>query len=465
MKQRPNIILISLDTLRADHVSCYGHERLTTPNIDRLASEGTRYSHAYSTAVWTPPAHASMLTGLYPSQHGVVHQNKLAGEIFTIAELLRQNGYQTAGFVNNSQVGELVGLQKGHEDFYEIWRGLEPRQLAKRAWHKIREGLRSADNGAAETNRLIKNWLARRRNSAKPFYLFVHYIDAHNPLRAPRPFANRFFDAALQKKVEARKIWRIADNPLICYPENLQLNEAELEALRAIYDEEICYLDHRLGELCRWLKQEGYLDNTLLLLTADHGEHWGEHGLYSHVASVYEPVVHVPLILRYPGVLPPNTEVEKFIQLTDILPIVLSAAGVEYPGGTIATGREFLLYHCFEKESPFVIAEWEGRIPHFIQSRLQNGRATADVEWMREPLMMIRDRRYKLIAGSGAPRLYDLMHDPGESRDIAQQAAAVTQRLLAQLRQWQAENSLRQKPEEYEYDVEIKRNLAALGYL
>ena len=329
MKRKPNIILISLDTLRADHVSCYGYDRLTTPNIDRLASEGTRYLHAYSTAVWTPPAHASMLTGLYPSQHGVVHQKKLAAETLTIAELLQQNGYQTAGFVNNSQVGELVGLQKGHEDFYEIWRGLNREQLARRAWRKAKEELRYSDNGAAETNRLIKNWLTKKNKAGKPFYLFVHYIDAHNPLKAPRPFANRFFDAALQKRVNTKKIWNIADNPLLCYSDDLQLSAEEKDALRAIYDEEICYLDHRLGQLFHWLKQHGYLDDTLLLLTADHGEHLGEHEHYSHVASVYEPVVHIPMILRYPGVLPPNAEVEKFVQLTDVLPLLLSAAGVE----------------------------------------------------------------------------------------------------------------------------------------
>jgi arylsulfatase A-like enzyme len=465
MKQKPNIILISIDTLRADHVSCYGYERLTTPNIDRLAGEGTRYLHAYSTAVWTPPAHASMLTGLYPAQHGVVHQNKLAESVPTIAELLQKNGYQTAGFVNNSQVGELVGLQKGHEDFYEIWRGLSRGQLASRVWHKAKEKLRYADNGAAETNAMVKNWLIHKRKTGKPFYLFVHYIDVHNPLRAPRPFAGKFFEPALQKRVDAKRIWSVADNPLICYTDDLQLNEAEQEALKAIYDEEVCYLDHRLGQLFRWLKQHDYLDDTLLILTADHGEHLGEHGQYSHVASVSEPVLHVPLILHYPGVLPENAEVEKFMQLTDILPIVLSAAGVEYPGQAIVTGRELFRHHCFEKERSFVVAEWEGRIPYFIQSRLERTKSPADLAWMRDPLLMIRDRRHKLIKGSQMLRLYDLRQDPGENLDISQQSGAIVQRLLAQLEQWQAGNSVRQKTEEYEYDAEIKKHLTALGYL
>lgn len=118
--KKPNIILVSIDTLRADHLSCYGYYKDTTPNIDRIASEGTIFRKNYSTGVWTPPGHASMLTGLYVSEHGVYGDRRLSDSIPTIATVLKENGYQTAGFVNNSQVGELVGLHKGHDMFVRL---------------------------------------------------------------------------------------------------------------------------------------------------------------------------------------------------------------------------------------------------------------------------------------------------------------------------------------------------------
>ena len=153
--QQPNIILISVDTLRADHLSCYGYHRATTPNIDALGDQGVIFTKAYSTAVWTPPAHASMLTGLYPSQHNVIHQNRLREDIPTIAELLQERGYQTAGFVNNSQVGKLVGFDRGHDDFFEVWQGLSERQVIKRAQQKVQELAGYSDHGAATTNKLV----------------------------------------------------------------------------------------------------------------------------------------------------------------------------------------------------------------------------------------------------------------------------------------------------------------------
>ena len=149
----PHVLLISIDTLRSDHVSCYGYERPTTPELDRLAQDGTRFTHAFGTAVWTPPSHGSMLTGLYPSQHGVVDENRLTSAISTAAEMLAATGYRTLGVVNNSQVGALTGLDRGHQSFHEVWRGIKSKnaverglRFAARRWRDFRG---QNDHGAA----------------------------------------------------------------------------------------------------------------------------------------------------------------------------------------------------------------------------------------------------------------------------------------------------------------------------
>ena len=465
MKQRPNIMLISIDTLRADHLSCYGYHRETTPHIDRIAAEGIRYTNAYSTAVWTPPAHASMLTGLYPAQHGVVDQNRLADDIPTIAEVLKHHGYHTAGFVNNSQVGELVGLDRGHDDFYEIWRGLQRKQVFKRALHKILELSGYADHGATETNRLIARWLAGKWNHDKPFYIFAHYIDAHNPLKAPHPFRFKYLDRNLRQQVDMKKIWRVADNPLICLTDGFQLNDIEREALAALYDEEISYLDHKIGELYRWLKDGGLLDNTLLVITADHGEHLGEHGLYSHVASLHEPVVHIPMILYYPAVVGTGIEREPFMQLTDILPTVLSAAQIDYQHGDLLAGKAWFHAHVQGSADRCVVGEWEGRVPYFVQRRLQENEAAVNIDWIRVPQTMIRDGRYKLILEHTSPRhLYDLVKDPQEEQNLVDQRPDIVRQLSEKLAEWQAEHPKRGVAPMYELEEVTKKNLEGLGY-
>ncbi len=239
----PNILLISIDTLRADHLSCYGYHRQTTPNIDRIASEGVRFTNAYSTAVWTPPAHASMLTGLYPSQHGVVDKNKLNKDFPTIAEVLSKCDYQTVGFVNNPQVGEYVGLDRGHQEFFEVWKGITSKNMVVRGsnyfFRKWLELLGIDDKGAKKTNTLVKSWFKSRNSCATPFYMFVHYIEPHNPIMAPRLYKKKFIKSGSTQNIDLEKLREVAHNPLVCFTDNIKLNQAENEYLVSLYDGEI----------------------------------------------------------------------------------------------------------------------------------------------------------------------------------------------------------------------------------
>jgi len=472
MKKSPNIILISIDTLRADRLSCYGYHRQTSPHLDAVARESLVFKNAYSTASWTPPAHASMFTGLYPSQHGVVDQNRLSENIPTIAELLQRNGYRTAGLVNNSQVGQLTGLERGHEYFVEVWRGIEERQFFKRALalaqYHAKRLLHLADDGAQLTTKLAVNWLKKREREAQPFYLFLHYIDVHNPMRPPRPFRFRFLNKSLRRRIDMRKIWRVADNPLICYTDDLELSPDEIEAIKCLYDEELAYVDSQLGILFAYLRQAHLLDDTLLIITADHGEHFGEHGHFSHVASVYEPIIHIPLMIRPPGGMDHRREVEGLCQLTDIFPTIAAAAEI-VEGNSSVERHGFDLLHSPNGQlaNRQIIAEWEGRVPYFIQDRLKTRQQSTDLKRFTTKLTMIRQQAMKFIQPEiGTEELYDLQNDPHEATNLIEQRAEVADSLRAQLLAWQNHNMRpASQSETYEMDEAVKKNLEALGYL
>jgi len=425
--KKPNIILISIDTLRSDHLSCYGYQRTTTPHIDRIAEKGVLFKNAYSTAVWTPPAHASMLTGYYSSQHQVIHQNKLNDDIPTIAQVLKKQGYHTAGFVNNSQVGELVGL-------------------------------------AARTNRLAFNWLRNSWNREQPFYMFIHHIDAHNPLKAPRPFLFHFLSKELRNQIDMEKIWKVADNPLACFTDDIELNEAELEALTCLYDEEIRYVDHILGQLVKLLEEMNVFDDTLLILTADHGEHLGEHGMYSHVASLYEPIVHIPFILRYPREQSPAVR-DDYIQLVDIFPTI-SAAGNSEPTHSSLPGKN-LLDPNRDGDNRLLFAEWEGRIPFFVKDRLNDNNRKRITEHFSNKQWMCRRGELKLISDErGTYELYNTVQDPEEKDNLSKKQPAVFDQLREALEEWKNSADSSRPSETYEYkDERLKKHLKALGYL
>jgi arylsulfatase A-like enzyme len=464
---RPHVLLVSIDTLRVDHVSCYGYERPTTPHLDRLAADGARFEWAFGTAVWTPPAHASMLTGLYPSQHGVVDENRLVSSIPTIAEMLAAVGYRTLGVANNSQVGALIGLDRGHQSFHEVWRGVKSRNVVERGLRflgrRLTDYLGRADHGAAKSNGIVLEWLESQARSGQPLYMFVHYIEPHNPLKAPAAY-RRFADR--RARIDRAKLAAVADNPLICLTDELQLTPVELEYLIGLYDEEICYIDSRLGEVLDALREAGLYEDTLILVTADHGEHFGEHGLYSHVASLYEPIVHIPLIAKLPGGRTGPAVRDDLVQHVDLLPTIAEAVGVEPPQGALLQGRSLAAPPAAGQEREFVYAEWEGRVPFYVRKRLADKPPSA-LERYRQPISMIRDARYKyLLREDGPPELYDLASDPAEEHNLAQAPPAAARSLPEQLAQWKAGVS-QQAPQRdrYTIDPEIRKHLESLGYM
>ncbi|MEW6067961.1 MAG: sulfatase [Nitrospirota bacterium] len=490
---RPNILLISIDTLRADHLSCYGYHRKTTPNIDKLASEGTIFRQNYSTGVWTPPGHASMLTGLYVSEHGVYGERKLADNVPTIATILKENAYQTAGFVNNSQVGELVGFEKGHDTFVEVWKGVQSKSIVERiirgGIRKIRKYLSYEDMGAKRTNKIFSEWI-EGIDKYKPFYCFLHYIEPHNPLNPPRPYKNKYltFDVIARSKatkqstnIDMKKINKVALNPLICYVEDLNLNQEEISYIKNLYDGEVAYTDHIVGEIISILKRHNLYDNTMIVVTSDHGEHFGERGLWSHVASLYKEVLHIPLIIKYPRGVEHINEVNEYTQLVDIFPTVLKIAGLSLPpllkGGEGGLSGVSLVYdknNNINKYHKYIFAEWEGRIPYFIQDKVE-AKAKAKVEdkskgedilnRFKTPMSMIQDKQYKYIYKSdGNEELYDISNGKEELLNITTQKE-LKDRLCSELFKKQRYMRDIEESTTYSIDDEIARNLKALGYM
>ncbi|MBI5055384.1 MAG: sulfatase [Nitrospirae bacterium] len=466
---KPNIILISIDTLRADHLSCYGYSRPTTPNIDKLASEGTIYRQNYSTGVWTPPGHASMLTGLYLHEHGVYDDRRLADQIPTIATVLKENGYQTAGFVSNSQVGELVGFHKGHDVFEEVWKGICSKTIIERiirgiTW-RIKKKLGHLDMGAKRTNELVRNWLEQRINKGKPFYAFLHYIEAHNPLSPPRSFKNKFLNIP-DRKVDMDKINKIANNPLICYVEDLHATSEEIEYLKGLYDGEIAYIDGKIGEVVNILKENRIYDDTMLIITADHGEHFGEHGMWSHVASLHKEVLHIPLIIKYPGGTERIKEVTEYTQLVDIFPTVMEIAGLTDVAAYNGSGVSLVCDKENEvRHHEYVFAEWEGRIPYFILEKSEIAEKDIDLGKFKIQMSAIQDKQYKYIMRSdGTEELYDISDGENKIEDINihQKVREIFQSELLSRKMTGKEIA---ETESIAIDDEIAKNLKALGYM
>ncbi|MBN2372423.1 tetratricopeptide repeat protein [bacterium] len=269
-----NLLLITVDTLRADHLGCYGYKSIKTPNIDRLASEGVLFSRAITPVPITLPSHASIMTGLYPAQHGVRNNGNfsLAGQAVTLAEIMKGYGYQTGACVGSFVLDSVFGLDQGF-DYYDD--NFNPGKKRASALHNERK--------AADVNRAALHWL--QKNKDNRFFLWLHYYDPHSPYFPPVSFAFDYKDC--------------------------------------LYDGEIAYVDYCLGELFDQIEQMGLKDKTVIVFTADHGEGLGEHNELTHAIFIYDSTLRVPLIIKAPALPERGKAVPSMVSTMDIMPTVL----------------------------------------------------------------------------------------------------------------------------------------------
>ena len=289
----PNILLISLDTVRPDHLGCYGYPRDTSPNLDRLADRATQFTHAWATAPWTLPSHMSVFTSRLPSHHRVDSISRVLPEaIPTLTQLLQAAGYHTAALVNNGQMRAHWGFDRGFDQ-----------------WREFEVDTPAGDCDAITTQ--ASRWL--NNAPAEPWLLFLHYYDPHDAYDAPEYWRNRF-NVTLTGQQARQLAWR-ARSP------DQSLTDDERQSLINAYDAEIAWLDHELGFLFA-----GVDDQTMIVVLTDHGEAFEEHGWTLHGATVYEEETRAALIIRYPNAQYAGREITTPVSLMDIAPTIYAQA-------------------------------------------------------------------------------------------------------------------------------------------
>lgn len=399
---RPNVLFIVLDATRYDHLSCYGYKKPTTPNLDQVAAEGALYENCITPASWTLPSLASLFTGLYPRDHGVKSQHSKLKESFeTLAEILAAAGYRTLGFSSNAWVGSFAGLDQGFEQFVDVWRHL---------------GTNPADDGAALTNERIRDWLGADE-TGKPFFLFVHYFEPHFPYRPPPPYDSKFLPKGADSAMlaEVRRWAHPREVGYILKVPGMEISRTQLEILESQYDGEIAYLDRQIGILISEFKRRGLLDNTITVITSDHGEHLGDHALLDHKMSLYDPLIHVPLIIRYPPAVPAGRRIQSPVQTIDILPTLLQLCAIKRGAAGVSVGLP--LADDADAGRSHMFAEFAA--PNMFLDVMAKTFPEADHSVFDRALKVVQTRQYKLIwASDGRHELYDIVRDRVEAVNL-----------------------------------------------
>ena len=443
-RSAPNVLLIVMDTVRADHLSVYGYHRETSPRLERLAARGIRFDLARSTAPWTLPSHASMFTGCWPHELGVEQLGWLNGGRPTLAEHLRSRGYETAGFVANTFFcGHESGLDRGFDTYRdypvgpaEVLRSSSMGWLLAQTASRVRGELAwlfAGDPGAGITldfarkeastvNAEFLSWLDRKRS--RPFFAFLNYFDAHDPYLPVRD-GRIVLDSAPKSRAAYAMLrdWQRLKKD--------ELSATDRELAMSAYDECIAALDRELGKLFDALERTGILDDTLLIVTADHGEQFGEHGDFGHGFSVYQPEVHVPLLIHFPRKVPQGHVVREAVSLRDVPSTVLELAGL--------TGRS-----PFPGES--LTAFWNGGEPACsreafaplseLAAPIETAHAMpAAPEYSGSVQSVVSGRHVFIRHGGGGEELYDLQADPEERSNLI---ASADPKLVERLRSWLA---------------------------
>ena len=399
----PSVVLITIDTLRADHLGCYGYDRATSPQIDRLAERGVVFTRITASLPRTTQSIASILTGRFPKHHGARGLfSHLAAPNESLTEILKREGFQTAAFVSNMFLRPGQGFEQGFDLF----------DNPERRWH---------GNSAPEITESAVRWLGARARD-RPFFLWVHYLDPHWTYEPPAPFATRFGrDAPSFTAYQDLDSGRLTKGELIF---RNGLSDEQRSRAIALYDGEIAHTDASLEPLLDALAASP--EPVLVVLTSDHGESLGEHDyFYAHGEYLYEPGLHIPLIINFPGVVPEGLRTDLLGQNIDVAPTILALTGIRGLQGV--DGRPLLVAGA--QGGPFRPAP--GRPKVFAESDYQLIHPENQRYYIPGPRgrwSSASDGRHKLIH---VPRpsgeileLYDLSADPGERNDLLRRGGA-----------------------------------------
>lgn len=406
-EERPwNVLLVTFDTTRADRIGSYGNDRVKTPTLSRLASEGYQFDNAFSAVPITTPSHSTIMTGLYPVAHGVRDNGlfTLGKSQVTLAEMLKEKGYSTAAAVGAYPLTSRFGLNQGFDFFDDHLTGFVEDYLGQRTTPKTR--LFFDERRAAQVNEAVLPWLSE--HAENPFFLWVHYFDPHQPFEPPPPYDQLYADD--------------------------------------LYNGEIAYSDEILGSLISHLEKLRQLDRTLIIMASDHGEGLGEHNEITHAVLAYNSTLHVPLIIRPPSKEPVGKVIRQRVGTVDILPTVLDLLGYQIPD--TLQGRSLVgLMKGWEDEAPRYYAE--NLSPYLMHS------------WAK--LRVLFEGPFKYIHGT-YPELYDLEADPGEQHNLARQHPDQVGRMRSTLATFIADHTVGTSTTQ-EMGAEVIHRLQSLGYL
>jgi choline-sulfatase len=414
-----NVIVYLVDALRADHLGCYGYGKPVSPRIDAFAREATLFRHAVAQSSWTRPSVATILTGLLPRTHGV-HRRRhaLAAQAVTLAEVLHERGYRTAGFVTNGNVARGFGFAQGFDTYR-----LLPRK-------------RSA---ATDVNAQAAEWLETAKGAA-PFFLYLHTVEPHAPYNPPQPFRQRFAPGVRGEELTGMHVFKLLREGRLAPTPALRRD------LLALYDAEIAANDAAFGELRDLLVRRGLWEDTMIVFLSDHGEEFLDHGGWEHGRTLHAEMLDVPLIVRIPGA-GEGRIVERQVQHADVVPTILEALGL--PASTGVEGRSFL-------------------------ASVHGDAAPADEEeaysWLDEfgvRASSVTTPAWHLIVAQAPTverNLYDRRADPRERRDLEPDRPVRAGFLETRLRIAERPRAGTLRPAEGAMNAELRRRLQALGY-
>jgi arylsulfatase A-like enzyme len=404
-----NVLLITVDTLRADHLGCYGYARETSPHIDALARQGTLAERFFCAGIPTQPSYTTLYTGQHPITHGVVAHGgrfELAKDAPFLPQIFLRDGYTTCAVDNLARVKAWFG--RGYE-FY-----IDP---------SVRRPLLIGVTCEELNGRLIP-WLQRHHD--EPFFALVHYWDPHAPLVPPAQYRHLFYEGNPTDPAN-RSLERWWEHPLGALARDTWLRRpdghvTDAAYVEALYDQEVRHLDDGIGEVLATLDQLGLADDTLVLLFGDHGESFTEHGIFFEHHGLYDCTLRVPFIARWPGRIPAGRRLPQLLQHQDIAPTLLEAAGIPVPEEM--DGCSFWPLLSGE-------AEDAGR------DRIYSCESTWQAKWC------VRTRTHKLIVARAPDRygnpdreLYDLEADPGETQNLAEAQPGLVAALERDLEDW-----------------------------
>jgi arylsulfatase A-like enzyme len=430
-----------------------GYDRPTTPRIDALAGSGVLYTRAFATAFWTLPSHASIFSGLHPLQAGATSETlHFPEDNVTIAEALSARGYRTAAFVCNSWVSKERGFAQGFAEYREMWRA---------------ENQVDTDSASTSMEMLtvakMEEWIASAARDGKPFFLFANLNGVHLPYRPAPEYLARFVADRGHDIDRVRELAKITSGWSHLVGET-PLSDEDYRILGDLYDGEVAWADALVGRVLDALERAGIGEDTVVIVMSDHGEHLGEHGKTDHIATMYDPALHVPLVIRYPRAFRPGTKVDAPVSIVDVAPTVLQLCGASAQVPQLRA-EQTSLANPERKTDGFVLAGNERPLTgiKLLQSRYP-GYDWTQIDYR---LRCLRSAEHKLIWNENrGAELYNLAKDPGETENLVQSQADTQRDMMGLLAK-----SFDKMGKSKEYflfestDREALERLRSLGYI